>query len=834
MHFMKKPHTVFDVVTHELCLGCGMCEVVCPVAAIEIQFSDSHGYHVPVVDSDKCIKCGLCVKVCSGWQVDHCALNLQKFGKLPENPYLGNYSELLIANSKDEDIRSKGASGGFVSQLLINLLNEKKIDAALIVKAGIDQSYSPRIILAKSKEEILNGQGSCYLNAPLCKELKQVLDKNLKIALVGLPCHINSIQKSYAYLPELKEKIVFTIGLFCNGVYKSSAIEQFCQANKISTEEIKKLEFRRGAWPGRMKFTMQNGDPLYLKRNHIFHVNYIKRCYYCYDYLADTADISVGDNWLATDNKGSNAVVVRNLKIIQFFHNIDFTALDSRDFFESHRLFHSRRRYTVSLWNLGRIHGKAVPVIKPAIKLPIYLWNLVVAWLDWKRSEYKSKNFSKIRKFMKVRGTILDNFVYPRPVPKEFLPEDNNALKDNNSLSVLITEGDVVGNKGAVAMVNCLIRDISEVFPDAGFIVSSKHIKKDVTYRKNLKTLYDNGPHFDLALLQAGLWAILNSIGINLRTLLQNKICQAYLKADIVISATGISFIEDFGKKKIYHFSKYLLLPLLFNKKIVKFTQSLGPIESRYNRFMASSLLPRICQVMARGEISRKYMQEIGVSKNVHSYPDIAITLESENSSRIEVLTKKRGDRKVIGISPNIVCKNLTQGNIYIKELKKICNYVIENLKSYDVVFIPHTITEAGKGKNDDMSICRELAQDLPPSRVSLIDTVDYSPGELKQLISETEFFIGSRYHSLVAAVSSSVPCLGIGWHYKYNELMAWYKLEDNILNIWELGNKDVLEVFERSFEAREEMRNCLQAINPEIKQLAKNASIQIIRELKR
>jgi len=824
---MPNYNTVADVVKYDLCLGCGMCRVTCPEQAIEIAYDTSKGQHLPIIDAAKCTNCRICLKSCSGYEVDHKKQSIAKFGKVPENPFLGCYDELLVGYSNDVKFRKNGASGGVVAQLLMNMLDSKEIDAALVVTPNKADFHSPDLILAKTKVDLLKSQGSCYLNAPVGVKLKELLDQDLTIALVGLPCLLNSLQKSFSVLPELKNKIKYTIGLFCNGVYSGNSISAFCERKDLDLNKIEKVEFRRGEWPGSMKFTFKDGREELHKRDKQFQTSYLNRCYYCYDFLADLADVSVGDNWLPQNRNASNAIIIRNPEIRKFLKNITSESLEVDDFMESHRLFHSRRRYTSTLLKQGRLHGKVVPNIIPTTKITPKFWNHISAWLDWKRAKVKPK---KLTSFMKLRGTILETLIYSRPILKKYLSVPSRA---EESVNILITEGDVVGNKGAVAMTDCLIRDISKQIPKAQFVITSKHVKKDVKYSKNVKTLYDNGPHFELSLLAAGLWAFFRAFGINFRFLLKNKIAQAYLDADLVISATGISFIEEFGNKKIYHFSKYLLMPLLLNRKVIKLTQSFGPIQNGYNRFMASTLLPRISKVMARGEISRRNLTEVGISNNVLSFPDLALTMDKDLSPLVAEIRSKYNNQKLIGISPNIVCKNLSEGNIYLEELQKICEFIISQLPSHNILFIPHTITKKNSGKGDDMWLCRELATDLPQNRVEVLETAEFSPAELKAVISLSDFFVGSRYHALVAAVSTSTPCMGIGWHYKYDELMAWYKLEENVINIWELAEGKSLNLFKTTFQRKDEIKSLLVDLNPEVKALAAQATLEIIAELK-
>ena len=44
-------------------------------------------------------------------------------------------------------------------------------------------------------------------------------------------------------------------------------------------------------------------------------------------------------------------------------------------------------------------------------------------------------------------------------------------------------------------------------------------------------------------------------------------------------------------------------------------------------------------------------------------------------------------------------------------------------------------------------------------------------PSKLKAFIAQAKFLVGSRFHSIVAALSSGVPAVSLGWAHKYEQL---------------------------------------------------------------
>lgn len=52
-----------NIISEDVCTGCGACNNCCPVDAIEM-LEDQEGFKYPNIDMDKCISCGKCINVC--------------------------------------------------------------------------------------------------------------------------------------------------------------------------------------------------------------------------------------------------------------------------------------------------------------------------------------------------------------------------------------------------------------------------------------------------------------------------------------------------------------------------------------------------------------------------------------------------------------------------------------------------------------------------------------------------------------------------------------------------------------------------------------------------
>jgi Coenzyme F420-reducing hydrogenase, beta subunit len=83
---------------------------------------DEKGLFLPEINWTKCISCGVCLNSCPGGSIDLKKLNLQLFGRDPDNNLIGNYLNFYIGHSTNHEIRYNSSSGGIVTELLIYAL----------------------------------------------------------------------------------------------------------------------------------------------------------------------------------------------------------------------------------------------------------------------------------------------------------------------------------------------------------------------------------------------------------------------------------------------------------------------------------------------------------------------------------------------------------------------------------------------------------------------------------------------------------------------------------------------------------------------------------------
>jgi len=388
--------TISEIVENGLCTGCGTCVGICPMDAIEMVIEHKKGIYIPQLDEEKCNQCGLCFEVCPGHAVDFKQLNLEIFGKEPDDILLGNYLNCYIGHAANHDIRYNSASGGLVTALLIFALERGIINGALVTKTSEGKLFEPQPFIAGTKEEIVSASKSRYCPVPANTALKEILDQDGKFAVVGLPCHLHGIRKAEAMNNKLKQRIVLHFGLLCSETHTFPALEYIlCQVG-INPQDVIRFDHRgEGRW-GQFAATLRDGQRRPLSyREHwtkLLRSFFIPvRCTLCSDHSSELADVSFGDIDLPEfqyDSIGVSTVICRSKIGEHLVKEAASSGVVEVRKADRDRLVHSKaaafyrkkRDLKVRL-SLFRLLGKAVPVDTTNLVKPNFLSYVYVLFL---------------------------------------------------------------------------------------------------------------------------------------------------------------------------------------------------------------------------------------------------------------------------------------------------------------------------------------------------------------------------------------------------------------------------------------------------------------------
>jgi len=341
------------------------------------------GRYVPQLDKRRCNRCGLCHEACPGHGVDLERLSAALFGDIPEDIALGRYLGCYVGHAVDRGVRYNSASGGIVSALLVFALEEGLIDGALVTRANRDDPLKPEPFIARTQEEILAAAGSKYCPVATNTALQEILDSDDRVAVVGLPCHIQGLRKAERLIPKLAQQVPYRISLACSLNFSFLGTVRFLEGLGIMPDHVEALQYRGRGWPGSVLIRLKDGT----RRTVPYPECYrqlgpysLRRCTLCSDMLGELSDLTCGDAWvpeiMRADKAGSSFVVSRTPEAEELLESaaskgaLELSELDLQDLLASqgHALF--KKRKLKARMRLFRLLGRRVPVYHQKLLAP--------------------------------------------------------------------------------------------------------------------------------------------------------------------------------------------------------------------------------------------------------------------------------------------------------------------------------------------------------------------------------------------------------------------------------------------------------------------------------
>ena len=402
--------TIEQIARNDLCTGCGTCVAMCPKEAIEMRIDERKGIYVPKMNEERCNNCGLCFRVCPGHSVDFKGLNLDIFGKEPEDVLIGNYQGCYLGHATDDNLRYNAASGGVVTALLLFALEKGIIDGALVTKMNEENPLEPQPFIARTKEEIISAYKSKYCPVPANIALREILKEEGRFAVVGLPCHIHGVRKAESANKKLKEKIVLHVGIFCSHSDTFWQTEFLLNKLGLKEEDVAKIDYRGEGWPGMMSVLLKNGKKVSVPFSeatslHWLWLHALLRCALCCDLTAELADVSCGDPWLpevVVGEKMGKSIVIPRTKMgealcMEAAQNkyVEIEKIDSGKVKQSGDMMQTKKKDIKVRFLIRKLFNKDIPTYNTTLLRPgpiNYLRGAVVylnAWASSKRCLYR-------------------------------------------------------------------------------------------------------------------------------------------------------------------------------------------------------------------------------------------------------------------------------------------------------------------------------------------------------------------------------------------------------------------------------------------------------------
>ncbi|WP_406944830.1 polysaccharide pyruvyl transferase family protein [Halobacillus sp. SY10] len=366
-------------------------------------------------------------------------------------------------------------------------------------------------------------------------------------------------------------------------------------------------------------------------------------------------------------------------------------------------------------------------------------------------------------------------------------------------------------NRGCEAIVRTTKDIIKDTIHDASVYLVSKEPETDKVI-EGLDAIYDGSNR--LINKYSYKWFI-----SSFKVKLMNDESYAYQKihgniikhikdVDVCLSIGGDNYC--YGEQPgIYEVDKVIKSE---GKKLVLWGCSIGEEDLSEEKLQD---LERFDLILARESITYDLLRNQGL-QNVEMCADPAFTLKKKELPLPEGW--KIGDTIGLNFSPLVLERNQDS----MSSIHELVSHILGTTES-TIALTPHVIANG----NNDYEVLKEIYHTFQDTGRVLLLPDNLNATEYKGYISRMRFFIGARTHATIAAYSSLVPTMVLGYSVKSKGISKdIFGNQDFVMDIKDLSNSVKLNnSFDQMVKQEEWIKSTLNQNIPEVKKMSYQAA---------
>ena len=236
----------------------------------------------------------------------------------------------------------------------------------------------------------------------------------------------------------------------------------------------------------------------------------------------------------------------------------------------------------------------------------------------------------------------------------------------------------------------------------------------------------------------------------------------AMIEADLVISIGGDMFIEEWG-------------PPLLHIETLEYAQQLGrhtmlwgasvwPLKTPWIEDRLRRMLLRCDLITVRDETTHRYLSSLVPGKRIDLVADGAFLMQPTRTAGVNLPWPADSPTLAFNGSPLLThYLGAERAHAVVALFVQFLRQGIDGGR-FKVVLIPHDDTPSAR----EWNFLYELAQQVSRPDSVYLPPVGLNGPETKGLIGLCDAFITMRFHTAIAAMSQSVPTLGLGFSPKF------------------------------------------------------------------
>lgn len=365
-------------------------------------------------------------------------------------------------------------------------------------------------------------------------------------------------------------------------------------------------------------------------------------------------------------------------------------------------------------------------------------------------------------------------------------------------------------NRGCEAIVRSICKIIRQNIPDAEIILATHNKHQDIALGIDKETdkiiEYNNIKKFSFNYFWYGLWQKVFKNNYISQWIVQRKLWKEIDKDTLLLNIGGD--IYCYSRPNIsYALNQYAA------KKGAKTILFACSIEKDVIDEKMKEDLNKYYLIFARESITYKNLINAGIPKyKLRLYPDPAFALDLSQTDTYDDFFAL-DDVIGINLSPTVM-ESGKDCSLVLENYNLLVKHILENT-SFNILLIPHVYC---KDNLQDLMPLKELYSKYKSTeRIAVIEEMQNCM-QLKEIISRCKMFIGARTHSTIAAYSTCVPTLAVGYSVKAKGIAKDIFGTDNdmVMPVQSLQKEDdLINAFEKLLLREDWIRKHLQSVMP-------------------
>jgi polysaccharide pyruvyl transferase WcaK-like protein len=368
-------------------------------------------------------------------------------------------------------------------------------------------------------------------------------------------------------------------------------------------------------------------------------------------------------------------------------------------------------------------------------------------------------------------------------------------------------------NAGDAAILGNMLRDISEVYPDVLFKITTTHpgfIHKHFG-KFNIKTV---------PLLPW--YGAIKNFGIPL--------AHAMLNTDLVLICDNILFDRKFYNPLFNNLSSIALVAPFCKRKnipIVMYNCSIGPIDFPYGKKALQKVMDACDLVITRDVQTIELLEKLNMRHpETVCHADCALNTEPTSGQALEDIIKTEGlftnPKGTVGFNVNAYIDNWSMTGTYTQEdfcrtVGQSIDRVIDKL-DVDILFVCTQPMDL-----DNTYRCIKFSEHK--DRIKVVSNKTYTYEDLTGLLDRVEMHVGLRTHTLIFSAAMHTPMMNISSYPKSTGFMRTIGQEDKFISFDNLDPDHILGQILEVWNDRENISQELIPLVTEEKRKARDSA---------